>query len=333
MNISKRPINKHQDVALTSAKPIFIVGCPRSGTTLLASRLDQHSQIAVTPESHFFEILSNYWLIKAKYPLTKRGIGDFLLKSRMKDLQIDIDVFMKLFIHTAQDYINIFDICMTLYRQNAQKKYWCEKSPQHLKYLKYIYHYYPHAKVICILRDGRDVALSLSRAPWRERNLAISSMEWNEYVDLYLKAKSMFSKENFFDIKFETLVQNPGQSLKSVCHFLQIDFEPNMLAIPEEKPNLIPLWEMKWKENVMKPFDRKITGKWEDQATEFQKKLMHSIMQTNLQKLKYGGIDVEINSNDKIKILVLIFFAQILKPMFNFIGNYSRFRQRKYHPF
>jgi len=318
---------------IKNTKPIFIVGCPRSGTTLLASRLNLHSQIAVSSETHFFEILNNFFLINVIYPLTYRGIHRLLFYSQMKDLKIDFNDFIKLFNQTEKQYINVFDISMDLYRSKVNKKYWCEKTPQHLKHLSNIYYYYPNAKVICILRDGRDVALSLSKAPWHENNIAMSSLEWNENIKYLNQANSKYSKEKFFVLKFEQFIENPQDSLKSICNFIGVNFESNLMTTPSKKPDLVAEWEINWKGNVMKAFDNSKIGKWHHQTTDYQKKLMNSIMQVNLHKMKYYDIEISSNKLEKLHINVSIFKALTLKPILNFIGKYSKIRYKRYHPF
>ncbi len=320
-------------MVMNNIKPIFIVGCPRSGTTLLASRINLHSEIVVTPETHFFEILNNSFLIKTKYRLTPEGIYNIIYSSRMKDLQIDFDIFMEIYKQTEQTYINIFDSCMNVYRVKTNKAYWCEKTPQHLKYLKDIFYYYPNAKVICILRDGRDVALSLSKVPWYERNIATCSMKWNEYISYFNRAKLIYSKKNFFSLKFEDFVRYPENILNSICDFLEIDFERSLLESFRNKSNIVPVWETEWKNNVTKPINNKMVGKWKLEATDFYKKLMSTIMRVNLHKLEYDNIELSINSREKIRVKLSIAIAKVLKIILDFLGRYSRFRGKKYHPF
>lgn len=317
-----------------SNKPIFLVGCPRSGTTLLASRINLHSQISVTPESHFFEILNRKAFFKIlKYPITEKKLRAFFSLKRIKDFGIEYDDFVDKFKKTEQTCFDVFDILMQLYLSKSKKNYWCEKTPQNLRYLKNIYDFYPTAKIICIIRDGRDVALSLSRAPWRERNLGIPCLEWNDYARDFFDAQTHYSEKNFFSLKFEDLIQTPEKELRKLCRFLEIDFEAEMLNPPKTIPDLVPAWEMDWKGNVVKHFDNNAVGRWKSTTNSFQKKLMNSIMKSNLMKLGYGCGSFERTFLEQRKFSASILFAKMLKPILEFIGRYSRFRSKKYHPF
>jgi hypothetical protein len=317
----------------STPKPIFIVGCPRSGTTLLASRLNLHSQIAVTPESHFFEMLDRKFFKILYYPLTNEKLKKFLDRKRLTDFRIDFNTFIAAFNQTEQKLFNVFDTCMNLYRIRENKKYWCEKTPQNFKYLKQIFEYYANARVICIVRDGRDVAFSLSKAPWRERNMAIPALEWNEYAMYLFEALSIYSKANFLVLKFEEILQFPEKSFRSICEFLEVKFEMSLLSIPSYIPSLVPKWEMEWKGNVMHPFDANAIGRWHFIDDTFKKKMLNSIMEPNLKRLNYERFDLKVTIDDKKKIFFNVLIARILKPILDFVSHYSRFRNKVYHPF
>lgn len=267
------------------------------------------------------------------YPITPKKIRKFLSLKRLLDFEIEFDSFMDLFAQTEKKHIDVFDTCMHLYRLKSKKQYWCEKTPQNLKYLKQIFEYYPDAKVICIIRDGRDVALSLSKTPWREKNIAIPSLEWNEYVRRFIEAQTLYSEKNFLALKFEELVQHPEKIFMLICNFLGIDFESSLLNPPQNIPGLVPHWEITWKGNVIKHFDRNAIGRWKCIPNDLQKKTVNSIMKSNLQKLKYDYIPFHTNIFEKFQIMILIIIAKILKPIFEFIEFYSGFRSEKYHFF
>ena len=169
-------------------EPIFVVGVPRSGTTLLRMMLNSHSRIAIAPETHFFRL---FWANRHKYgdlnkdnnfqklwnDLTKcKYFGDLKLKNVQK-------IYEDLF-NGKRSYKAIFTKLIKEYAKQHNKTRWGEKTPGHLEYIKTILSFYPHAKMIHIIRDPRDVALSLKKVPWGSNDVFPIARFWKRYINI-----------------------------------------------------------------------------------------------------------------------------------------------------
>jgi len=320
-------------MVIETSKPIFLVGCPRSGTTLVASRLNLHSKLAVTPESHFFEIIDRSFFKILDYPLNEKKLRKFFSRKRMIDFEINFDHFYSIFIQSEKTRYDVFNIFMYLFKEREKKNFWCEKTPQNLKYLNEILNYYPKAKIICIVRDGRDVALSLRKTPWRERNIFTSALEWNDYANIIINAQMKLDKKTFHLLKFEDLILKTENSLNKICEFLELEFENTLLSTPQDKPLLIPAWEIEWKGNVMKRFDSNAVGRWKSLKSSFERNGINYILEKNLKTFKYDTDSLSINYFAKFRLNIAIKISSILKLFFDFIEHYTKFRSKKYHPF
>ena len=151
-------------------KGIFIVGCPRSGTTLLRQILDSHSQIAVVPESAFMIRLKQISFLYGN--LNKRNnlinlLNDIKSIKRVSNWfpNIDIKEFAEEIIKKNKQ-VTIREVFCKIYEFYAKEKnkfIWADKTPENLLQINQIKTNFPKAKIIIVIRDGRDVALSLKK--------------------------------------------------------------------------------------------------------------------------------------------------------------------------
>ncbi|MBI2810502.1 MAG: sulfotransferase [Candidatus Melainabacteria bacterium] len=126
---------------------------------------------------------------------------------------------------------------------NAGASRWAEKTPKHLWYINDVFNYFPNAKVIIMLRDGRDVALSQA-ATWG--NFEKSAQRW---VTECAVVQQHLSHANVALVKYEDLVTNSTDTLKRVFEFIGEEFEPEVVHTeriqqkwysPElEKPDIV----------------------------------------------------------------------------------------------
>jgi len=108
---------------------------------------------------------------------------------------------------------------------------WAEKTPKHLWYLKDVFSYFPNAKVIIMLRDGRDVALSQSES-WGDFDRC--AQRW---LTEYHVAKQYESHPNVTVVRYEDLVKSPFDTLTKLFEFLGEDFEPEVIHTERVKRN------------------------------------------------------------------------------------------------
>src|SRR5579885_528706 len=153
---------------MTANPPFFIVGCPRSGTTLLATLLDRHSRICVPPETHFFYFERDWELFSKGDPVSDLDAYR-KINPRINDLRFDNEKISRLLGGGSPGPKAFFEALMADYTERAGKKRWGEKTPDHLLKLDSILGHFPEAKIILITRDGRDVVDSLRRMPWMPR--------------------------------------------------------------------------------------------------------------------------------------------------------------------
>ena len=232
-------------------RPIFIVGSARSGTTLLQRMMRSHSRISSpTGESHFFIPLYNNRdsfgdLSNAgnvKYILEEmRRISREYVEEDLKGIDFNTDALAQQLV--KENKSSIVEIISSLMEKNAigdGKERWLEKTPYYVLNIKTILEMFPDAQFINIIRDGRDCALSMidRKKDLKIFNLYHAANIWKQYVETGQNAKKYLGDGQYFEIRYEDLINDPDKTLRRICLFLNEDFEQSMVDFEKSKdPN------------------------------------------------------------------------------------------------
>lgn len=221
-------------MGITNNAPIFIVGFPRSGTTLLAAMLSNHPDIACGVETHFFSSLSEEDLTEAA---DDPGWPDIAVQ-KVAALSLDGQRVLDLYGVTENDLRHelcnrpnektaLLDGLLGLYAGREGKSVWLEKTPIHLVHLHRIRKLFPDARIIRIIRDPRDSLRSIFELPWAPDSmlaLAYDFRAWHRDAQRFFNADS-----NSYTLKYEELVERPESVLTQICTFLGIGYQDSML--------------------------------------------------------------------------------------------------------
>lgn len=263
--------------------PTFIVGCPRSGTTLLAACIDRHSQFAVTPETHYFPLTYRHatWARKGSAILAAAEEN-----GRLADAEMNLPSLRERFLTGPATHARLLQLILEDYAAARQKPRPAEKTPDHLRFVRLILRWYPNARVVCIQRDGRDVALSLTRMKWASDDLTFNARRWCADTEMAMRFRKQFP-DRFHWLRFEDLVRDPTTSLTAVMRFLGCEFEPRQ--IDEQQPTaVVPAWELAWKGMASQaPAQDKLQA-WRATATPEEIRVMHSEMGYHLARCGYS---------------------------------------------
>ena len=202
----------------------FLVGCPRSGTRLLGELLDRHSRLAVPPETAFFEEVAPQLATADDARLLKVLRG----WRRLPELEIDAKDVVRKRPSTAA---GVLAVLLDLYAQSRGKSRCGEKTPEHLRHASTILRRFPKAKVICMLRDGRDSVLSLRSMPTWRGSLAAGAEIWKDSV-IAAEQLALREPDRFMLLRYEDLVLHTEDVLRHVMRYLGEPFEQTQLHAP-----------------------------------------------------------------------------------------------------
>lgn len=210
---------------------IFIVGTQRSGTTLLRLILNAHSQIAIPEEARFLAPL-----LKRKY-LTK-GISGDSLKRTIRYLALNDEFklwnydassfFSKLSTLTEISLRELIDSMFSSFCTAEGKTYWGDKS-LFFDALDILNSLFPTAHFIHIVRDGRDVFDSWRKMEPTKNNAAVIALDWSYKLYRIERSFKHFAPDRQLTIRYEDLIDNPERTIKWVCAFVGVEYEPKML--------------------------------------------------------------------------------------------------------
>lgn len=231
---------------------IFLVGCPRSGTTLLQSLIATHPTIQSFPETHFFAYMlgrkRRYIGIPSKRAIAK--LDEFLSNVEREDLKFMLNQKHYSFQKQADTFVKILDRITITQGKTA----WLEKTPAHLHYIKHIQRYVPRVKFIHIVRKGEDVVASLYRVTnqypeqWGRRNTIDDCIKrWNR--DSMITKKYEDNKDHFI-VTYDDITKYTGKVMKMIFTFLELDFHEKLIDNRLSHLNDLVLANEKWKSNT-----------------------------------------------------------------------------------
>ncbi len=218
---------------------MFVVGCPRSGTTLLQRMLDNHPQLTVANDTHFITRAAKRVLRKQPRPSMTPELLDAVLAYRrfyrMGLGQAEV-------IYAAEDCPDYATFVGRLYTLRAQKKHKQlsgEKTPDFCRKMPVLHTLFPHARFVHIVRDGRNTALSTlnwatpTKGPgrwplWKEDPLGTCALWWRWQAGTGLQHGRALGPEHYLQVKYEDLVARPEQQLAVIAAFLQIPYADEM---------------------------------------------------------------------------------------------------------
>jgi hypothetical protein len=314
--------------------PIFIVGCGRSGTSLLTGILGNHRNIyRIKNETHFFRdlkpkiyTLCNYFerkqdfekLVLSILTIFEKGfwnIYDDVRKERFSNNIVQLSNEIK----STNEFINIknktdaFNLCTNFLTIKENKKRWLEKSPGHIRTVSRILKEYPEAKIIAIYRDPRAVYCSWKYSDFFRNsamnNIIVFTFIWKLAVKIGEHLLTTLSMQ-YHQLKYEDLISNPEDKIKEICDFINEPYEPEMLKN-------IKVFNSSFEADNQKSGickDLTTTTKWKELLTKSEIIFIDLLTKNDRTRFAYG------DSVYKLSVLSLFqFLLLILKAIFQLL--------------
>jgi hypothetical protein len=242
--------------------PIFIVGMPRSGTTLLSNLLNASEEIYFPQETHFFSQLNKY--LKNKSKLNNSFKNFYLNKNEIyfKSWNLDSQKIDGLKDSNEKELFEEL-ICLLQKQNKKQFEKWGEKTPIHFVYINEILKIYPKAKFVHIIRDPRDVFSSMIASSW------VKIFPFEEKISQYkISCQIHLSiSENICSVKYEDLVKEPEKNLKKIFSFTNLNYTDQILFNFNKDENLnFSEKHEPWKQNNKNSIDVKNIFKWKNKV-------------------------------------------------------------------
>lgn len=170
------------------------------------------------------------------------------------------------------------------------KPRWGDKTPRYVLEIPLLVKLFPKAKILHIIRDGRDVAVSWLRAGFGPRNLFTAAHAWCSMVEAGRRASAGLDRERYLEVRYEALVAETAGTMREVCAFLEESFTEAVL-----RPSPFTLWHYDapiiGKAPLRQSRPTEIVGgnaaKWKQTMTRSDRVLFESMAGDLLQALGY----------------------------------------------
>jgi hypothetical protein len=236
----------------------FVVGCPRSGTTIVQAMLARHPQVFTLPETGFFPRLlggidyrfGDEGAVPRRHSLARRlGLTRRYGRREFIDLQRSLLGESTASVRAPW----LLDTCVTRFiatldglTERAGRATWIEKTPHHLLYVPEIERYLPDARFVHVIRPGMDVLASIMDAYLRYSNNSFSGglllwvRRWNRAMDIH---RSCIGMRHHYFVFLEDLVRRPQEEWQRLCGFLGLPADAELdqsclqhIADPKAEP-------------------------------------------------------------------------------------------------
>jgi hypothetical protein len=294
---------------------VFIVGAPRSGTTLLQSIISSHSEFFSLPETSFFTNIIPLLGIRSSdpdFPIDSKGIE--LIK---QDFKLMTGVESNISAETAAGISTkrAFEKLIAGFNKD-QKDRWIEKTTNHARCMLAVRRFYPNAKFIHVIRDPVDsIASMASLKPVSISDFRISYISsyygfarlWKKCV---LSALQYPDQKNVLHIFYEDLVLKPRTVLEEVCRFLEVSFEESLMeTFHKNAESLFSEQNCPWqKDNLIPGFHTDAVHKWRKKLSIYKIWLIQNYTQD---LARYLGYYEHVKANSILLIFLNATFDQI----------------------
>jgi hypothetical protein len=220
----------------------FVVGCGRSGTTLVRAILAAHPDMAVPDESYF-----PVWLApaRARYEQPEgfqcdAFLADVLAHRWFREWQLpDDDVRRAVVAAAPRDYASAIRALYALYAATHGKTRYADKTPVFVEHLPLLAGLFPEAVFVHMVRDGRNVALSRTQAAWGTDRLDQEALRWRSQVERGHADGMTLGPGRYREVRYEDLVADTERVVRDLCDFVALDFDPAMLRFHERSNTIV----------------------------------------------------------------------------------------------
>jgi len=266
---------------------IFIIGSDRSGTTWLQSMLGAHPQVATTVQLTLFHTYVPDWVRSWKLEC------EYIEDENQWDMGLPIVWSEDEFVDFLREFIS------RVYARVAERfpdaTHLLDKHPAYRHHVEEINMLIPHARFIHVIRDGRDVAVSLKAAKkglgWGFSSISDAAVHWKQFVEAGKQAAKY--GDRYMELRYEDLGDEGEQTMRNVFDFCDLPSGDEEIADIVERHRFS---EMKSKRSSPDPnrsapadhYRRGKAGGWRDELKPLEQYFFHLYAGGLLEQLGYA---------------------------------------------
>jgi hypothetical protein len=276
-------------------RPIFVVGCPRSGTTLLQLMLHAHPRIAIPPETRFLLPLydDRHAFGDLRVAANRRELARSIVTdktAKFDDLGLDPDSIVEEIVGGPPTLGTALGIVFRSYAHRFGKPRWGDKRPAYIRRLDVLTRLFPDAQIVHLIRDGRDCVASLKEMPWYKLDTFHAASTWVSAMDAGQRAARRLGPASYYEMRYERLVSDPETELAGLCTFLGEEYDPAMTRPYQLAKVAVPA-RKKWHARTYGSLDPNRVGSWAHRLDPWEIALCESVMGGRLADRGYERAD------------------------------------------
>jgi hypothetical protein len=271
--------------------PVFIVGAPRTGTTLIRLMLTAHPHISIASEGAYI------------YKSTLLANRDRADRTSLEQLHAEIVPHLEReqFLSPPAfddllDWVEAYGCelrsLMTFYGTwearilgKSTLHWWGDNAPYHVHHIPFFDSTFPGCKFIVMVRDPRDVCAS-SKASFAWYHLQSAITDWQLAVLNGLMGERCLGPTRVKHVQYEALIRTPAEHLQEICAFLEIEYSGDMLAY-HESAAARAIGRLSHHQNVLRPISGNSVGKYRERLTADEIAAIEEQLDTSMVCLGY----------------------------------------------
>jgi len=223
----------------------FVVGCGRSGTTLLRAILDSHPDVAVPDEVSFVVRFARpHYALRYGWPRgydPAAAAGLLLGNESFRRWGLPDDEARAALTGppAPTSYAATVRRAYAAYAARAGKPRYADKTPMHVLHLRRLGRMFPEARFVHLVRDGRDVAASYRSVAWGPSGIDDAALLWRRRVSAGRRAGPRLGPGRYREVRYEDLVAEPERVVRELCAFLDLTWDDRVLSYHERAGEVI----------------------------------------------------------------------------------------------
>ena len=271
-------------------RPVIVLGCPRSGTTMLQVALHAHPRLAIPPET---------WLLVDAYRerlrfgdlrtrAGKEALADWVMTRRkVRDLRLGRQGVRRLVLDAPPTLGSALGAVLQAYAQRFDKPRWGDKRPAYYQDVAAVLRLFPDAQFIHLVRDPRACVASLQRMPWWDLGTPAALAAWVEAVDYGAAWRARLGPDSWYELRYEQLVAEPEQELRQLCAYLGETYDAGMTR-PQDVPRSAVPRRKTWHSRARSGMDSARTTAYRSGLALPDLQLVERVAGTRLQQAGYA---------------------------------------------
>jgi hypothetical protein len=285
--------------------PVFVVGSARSGTTLLYDMLLSAGDFALyLGESNIFNLLAPRFGNLGSRQNRERMFEVWAGSSLFRISGLDRQQIERPILEDCRNPGDFLRIVMDAVARQQGARRWAGNAPEEILHLRQIKQTIPEALIIHMIRDGRDVSLSLSQKnyirpfPWKKRETPEGTSLYWQWIVGKGRAASAFLGRDYTEVRFEELIADPRPVLRRLSEFLEQDLDYD--TIQRNAVGAVARPNTSFKRSHEATFNP--VGRWKKQFTKEQLSRIEGLVGNTLMELGYELASTGVESSNRLYV-------------------------------